>query len=406
LATLGTKAEMMAHYALYAHPIGGRLRILQESPIELEERLQEVLKENPDLIPATDLGLEPPLLVVGRESVLASGYADLVCIDRSGMLVIVEVKRGKEGDARRAIAQALDYGSDIWHEMREAVRGGREATSAFEQAVAIPYFSGPRYPDKDRPQSLREAAKGVWESMAESAGTEWWEDFQQNLESTLISGKYSYIVFAPSIPENVRTTIEYLSATANFSFAAVEVDHFADKAEGFEVYAPHAIAVPPPPPPPGPRRTVHIRREQWLDTLLSEGARSFFEALTADLEAVAGVELVYTEAGYFGIGLTRQWGGRPFKAWLSDSYSAGSGRALFGRDVLRLGYSWGTPEPLSRALDPWIDRLLKDFGGQDMRATQSRYARWDVPDSRLNAKEIAEAITETVQIVMGVPEPD
>lgn len=406
MATLGTKAKMMAHYALYAHPIGGRLRILEESPIELEERLQEVLKENPDLMPATDLGLEPPLLVVGRESVLASGYADLVCIDRNGMLVIVEVKRGKEGDARRAIAQALDYGSDIWHEMREAVRGGREAIAAFEETVAIPYFNGLRYPEKDRPQSLREAARGAWESVAESAGTDWWDSFQRNLESTLISGTYYYIVFAPSIPENVRTTIEYLSATANFSFAAVEVDHFADKAEGFEVYAPHAIAVPPPVAKPGPRPTVHIRRDQWLETLLSEGAKSFFEELTADLEAVAGVELVYTEAGYFGIGVSLQWGGRPFKAWLSDSYSAGSGRAPFRTDVLRLGYQQGTPEPLSRALDPWIDTLLEDFAGQQMRATQSRYARWDVPDSRLNAKDIAEAIAEAARILMAVAEPD
>lgn len=396
----------MARYALYAHPIGGRLGILQESPIELEERLQEVLKENPDLIPATDLGLEPPLLVVGRESALASGYADLVCIDRNGMLVIVEVKRGKEGDARRAIAQALDYGSDIWHEMREAIRGGREAIAAFEETVAIPYFSGSRYPEQHRPQSLREAAKAQWESLTESPGAAWWDDFQQNLESTLISGKYSYIVFAPNVPDNVRTTIEYLSATANFSFAAVEVDHFADKAQDFEVYAPHAIAVPPPVAKPGPRPTVHIRRDQWLDTLLSEGAKSFFEKLTANLEAVAGVELVYTEAGYFGIGISRQWGGRPFKAWLSDSYSAGSGRAPFRTDVLRLGYSQGTPEVLRQALDPWINRLVSEFGGQEMRATQSRYGRWDVPDGRLNAKEIAEAITEAVRILMAVPEPD
>lgn len=394
----------MARYALYAHPIGGRLRILRESPIELEEQLQEVLKENPDLIPATDLGLQPPLLVVGRESVLAAGYADLVCIDRNGMLVIVEVKRGKEGDARRAIAQALDYGSDIWHETREAIRTNRQAIAAFEETVAPPYFSGPRYPEKERPQSLREAARGLWESTTESGEPDWWDDFERALESTLISGRYSYIVFAPGIPENVRTTIEYLSATANFSFAAVEVDHFADKAEDFEVYVPHAIAVPAPIAKPGPRPTVHVQRDQWLDSLLSEGARSFFAELTTHLGTIADVELVYTEAGYFGITVTREWEERPLKVWLSDSYSAGSGRALFSTDVLRLGYTQGTSEAFTRALDPWIDGLLKDFEGQEMRGTQARYARWDVPNSRLDAREVADRIAEAVQIVMGVPE--
>lgn len=396
----------MARYALYAHPIGGRLRILQESPIELEEQLQEVLKENPDLIPASDLGLQPPLLVVGRESTLASGYADLVCIDRTGMLVIVEVKRGKEGDARRAIAQALDYGSDIWHKMREAARAGREAITTFEETVATPYFSGPRYPEKARPQTLREAASGRWEPTEESGESDWWHNFETNLESTLASGKYFYIVFAPSIPDNVRTTIEYLSATTNFSFGAVEVDHFADKDVDFEVYVPHAIAVPPPLPLTG-RPTVHISDDQWLATLGSDEARNFFRQLITHLEGVQGVQLVHTEAGYFGITLIRAWGDGSIKLWLSDSYSGGTGRGLFApRDVLRLGYAQGTPEAFKHALDPWINRLVSEFGAQDMRATQSRYARWDVPDSRLDAGKVAEEIAEAVRIVVGVPESD
>lgn len=392
----------MVHYALYAHPKGSRLRILQESLIELEEQLQEVLKENPSLLPAADLGLLPPLLVVGRESSLTSGYADLVCVDRNGMLVIVEVKRGKEGDARRAIAQALDYGSDIWHEIRDGLRSGREAVSVFEESIAVPYFSGPRYPGGGRPHSLREAAEGLWRNGAEPA--DWWATFHGNLESTLVSGKYSYVVFAPEIPENVRTTVEYLSATTSFSFAAVEVDHFADDAEDMELYVPRAVAVPPPvtKPPTASRPTVHISRDQWLATLTSEEGRDFFQELITHLEAIPDAELVYTEAGYFGIMVSRSWVDGPMKLWLSDSYSAGSGRGLFTTDVLRLGYAQGTLESFKRALDPWIDKLVSEFGAHEMRATQSRYARWDIPDGRLNATRIAEAIKRAVETILSV----
>ncbi len=391
----------MAHYALYAHPPGTRLRILEESPIELEEQLQEVLKENPSLLPAADLGLQPPLLVVGRESSLTSGYADLVCVDRLGMLVIVEVKRGKEGDARRAIAQALDYGSDIWHEIREGLRSGREAIGVFEEGIALPYFNGPRYPDSNRPHSLREAADTLWRSASEQ--TEWWGAFQMNLESNLISGKYSYVVFAPQIPENVRTTVEYLSATTNFSFAAVEVDHFADRTEDFELYVPRAVAVPPPVTKPvASRPTVHISRDQWLATLTSEEGRDFFQKLITHLEAIPDADLVYTEAGYFGIMVSRSWVDGPVKLWLSDSYSAGSGRGLFTTDVLRLGYAQGTLESFKHALDPWIDKLVSEFGAHEMRATQSRYARWDIPDDTLNAPRIAEAIKQAVKTVLSV----
>jgi hypothetical protein len=394
----------MAHYALYAHPKGSRLRILEESLIELEEQLQEVLKENPSLLPAADLGLQSPLLVVGRESSLTSGYADLVCVDGAGMPVIVEVKRGKEGDARRAIAQALDYGSDIWHAVREGLRSGREATGVFEEAIALPYFRGERYPHSDRPGSLREAAEGLWGRADEQA--EWWEVFETNLESTLISGKYSYVVFAPQIPDNVRTTVEYLSATANFSFAAVEVDHFADASEDFELYVPRAVAVPPPiSKPPAPSRpTAHISRDQWLATLTSDTGRNFFRELTTRLEEIAGVELVFTEAGYFGVVASRPWGDGSIKLWLSDSYSAGSGRGLFTKDVLRLGYAQGTLDPFKRALDPWIDGLVSEFGAQEMRATQSRYARWDIPDDGLDAAKIAETIKQAVQTVLSVSE--
>jgi hypothetical protein len=288
--------------------------------------------------------------------------------------------------------------------MREAARAGREAVTAFEEAVAAPYFSGSRYPEKARPRTLREAASGRWEPTEESDQSDWWHNFETNLESNLASGKYFYIVFAPSIPDNVRTTIEYLSATTNFSFAAVEVDHFADKDVDFEVYVPHAIAVPPPLPVTA-RPTVHISGHQWLATLGSDEARNFFWQLITHLEDIQAVELVHTEAGYFGIILSRAWGDGSIKLWLSDSYSGGTGRGLFApRDVLRLGYAQGTPEAFKRALDPWIDRLVSQFGAQDMRATQSRYARWDVPDSRLDAGKVAEEIADAVQIVMGVPE--
>ena len=395
----------MPHYALYAHPKGSRLRILEESAIELEEQLQEVLKENPSLLPAADLGLQPPLLVVGRESSLTSGYADLVCVDPNGVLVVVEVKRGKEGDARRAIAQALDYGSDIWHETREGLKSGREAVSVFEETLALPYFSGSRYPDSDRPRSLREAAERLWSTAGES--TEWWEAFQANLESTLISGKYTYVVFAPEIPENVRTTVEYLSATTNFSFTAVEVDHFADETENFELYVPRAVAVPPPvtKPPTGSRPTVHITRDNWLGILTSQEGREFFGALIGDLETLPSIELVYTEAGYFGIMVSRPWGDSSIKLWLSDSYSAGSGRGPFAKDVLRLGYAQGTPDAFKQVLDPWIDRLISEFGGQEMRATQSRYARWDIPHGRLDPKKIADAVGQAADTVRVVPDP-
>ena len=53
-------------------------------------------------------------VVIGRESALAAGYADLVLVDESGQLCIVEVKNAGNPDTRRVVAQLLDYASSLW----------------------------------------------------------------------------------------------------------------------------------------------------------------------------------------------------------------------------------------------------------------------------------------------------
>lgn len=72
-----------------------------------EHALQEVMKANPQLIPSDDLGLDGELVVVGRETTLASGAIDLLCLAQSGDLVLIEFKTGPQNpDFRHALAQA------------------------------------------------------------------------------------------------------------------------------------------------------------------------------------------------------------------------------------------------------------------------------------------------------------
>lgn len=88
---------------------------LVEVQADNEQELQEILRENPQLVPAEDLGLIGDLLVVGRETQVASGAIDLLCLSRSGELVIIEFKTGPQNsDFRHALAQVIDYGSDLW----------------------------------------------------------------------------------------------------------------------------------------------------------------------------------------------------------------------------------------------------------------------------------------------------
>jgi hypothetical protein len=55
---------------------------------------------------------QPSLAVVGREVHLGSGYADLLAVETSGRLAIIEVKLARNAEARRAVvSQVLAYAS-------------------------------------------------------------------------------------------------------------------------------------------------------------------------------------------------------------------------------------------------------------------------------------------------------
>ena len=54
--------------------------------------------------------LDPDLLVIGRQVPTGfGGTVDLLCLDPTGALVVVELKKGKT--PREVTAQALDYAS-------------------------------------------------------------------------------------------------------------------------------------------------------------------------------------------------------------------------------------------------------------------------------------------------------
>jgi hypothetical protein len=77
----------------------GRDALVEEAELMAEKDLHDVLSRYPALVPAEDLDMGP-IVVVGRESGLASGYADLVLLDRSAQVCLVEVKKEGNPDTR------------------------------------------------------------------------------------------------------------------------------------------------------------------------------------------------------------------------------------------------------------------------------------------------------------------
>lgn len=77
----------------------GQQPILVESLADDEAQLQELVKENPDLLPIEEFGLSGPIMVVGRETTLPCGAERLT----------TAIPREKDAFLRRTSRSAISW---------------------------------------------------------------------------------------------------------------------------------------------------------------------------------------------------------------------------------------------------------------------------------------------------------
>ncbi|MFC1737952.1 endonuclease NucS domain-containing protein [Planctomycetota bacterium] len=90
-------------------------QIVDGNLVEIETSLAKENRTEPyDLeqwIASNPKVLSPDIRIIGRQTMTKSGPMDFLAIDKSGNLVVIELKRDKL--PREALAQAIDYSSDI-----------------------------------------------------------------------------------------------------------------------------------------------------------------------------------------------------------------------------------------------------------------------------------------------------
>jgi hypothetical protein len=124
---------------------------------ETEQRLEELLVASPDV-------LMPELTLVGRQVPTGGGPLDLIGIDQDGRLVLFELKRGTL--TRDAVAQILDYGSDLQLREPEDIAILVQENSGRNGVERIPDFADwyqGEFPDVDEmpPVGLRMVLVGL-----------------------------------------------------------------------------------------------------------------------------------------------------------------------------------------------------------------------------------------------------
>ena len=202
--------------AIWGSGPDGRWRVLEPVGYPAEAALHELVEEAPQMLP---LAGSPRLTVLGREVRLGNGYADLIAVESTGRLVVIEVKLAANSESRRAvIAQVLSYAG---------------------------YLQG-LDPDQLESQILRDKLP-VGESVLSlvRAGDQQnivdAEEFRDGLARSLAEGAFRLVIVLDSAPEELVQVAGYLrSVTDKIDIDLVTVTAY--DVGGSQVLAPQRIA--------------------------------------------------------------------------------------------------------------------------------------------------------------------
>src|SRR6202162_1664753 len=184
------QSKMAEEAKLWRIDAGSALREIPRSRLDLESRLEGWLEKDISI-------LDPELLVVGRQVQTIGGPIDLLCLSRSGDLVVVELKRDKT--PREVTAQALDYGS--W---------AKDVSAERITEIAAEYLHGP-----------------LDETFARR--------FSEELPETL-GEKHRLLIVGSEIDPRSERIIRYLSGTFGVNINAATFRYFKEP-DGRELLA-------------------------------------------------------------------------------------------------------------------------------------------------------------------------
>lgn len=242
---------------------GGHLREIQRRPLDVEARLESWL--------ASDISvLDPGLLVIGRQVPTDfGGFIDLLCLDRVGDIVVVELKRDKT--PREITAQVLDYGAWIHELSNDGVTG-----------IADEYLR-------------RTSQARLDDAFRERFGTEL---------PDVLNEDHSLLVVGSVIDASSERIIRYLSDAHGVKINAVTFTYFADPS-GHEHIARVFLIQPEEVDQRSAQKGASKRRsnlslEQLEETADQKGVGDVYRQLVRGLQAIARPYALKTLLSFYG----------------------------------------------------------------------------------------------------------
>lgn len=167
-------------------------RLMAPSGFPDEAALHGLVEQAPHILP---LAGGPRLVVLGREVLLGGNWADLIAVEPSGRLAIVEIKLAKNAEARRAvIAQILTYAAYL---------RGMDSTT-LERDILGTHLQKRGY------ENLAQAVADVDQEGGFEA-----EIFATTLAKSLGEGRFRLVLILDEAPPELVRLVGYLGAVTD-----------------------------------------------------------------------------------------------------------------------------------------------------------------------------------------------
>ncbi len=367
---------------------GEGLEPMEEEPFDLEDTLQALIAEHPELIDGEQVRPGDPRrwILVKREQGIAETAGagalwavDLLLIDQDAMPTLVEVKRGSNSEIRRTVVgQMLEYAA---HARRNwtvnEIRQNFEATETNH--------------GRDTDETLRELLgleenRDEEEEPEDDALGERVDDFWDRVATNLAASRLRLLFVADEVPDPLAQVVEFLNEQMpSVEVMAVEIKQFRGRSS--QTLVPRVIgrtAGGPSKSTAGPKQKM--TRELFMEQLPTGEARTAAEQLFD----VARDNRATFEWGSVGVSVRCKcslWNQPVTVAWFSPPNKLGWMRTKnfsFGAALFDLeGYDPQPPERLISLLEQWANQFRDEIFAQDVSSSGVR--AWAIhPDDMVN----------------------
>jgi hypothetical protein len=162
---------------------------LEPSPYDLEATLHERVAMTPEMLP---LSGQPRLVTIGSEVPIGNNAMDVLLVESTGRLVVLEVKLAKNSEARRAVvSQALSYAAYLKGMTRDTL----------EKKIVRPFLG----------RNSADSIAGLVEASLQSGAVDR-AAFNARLDRSLEEGDFRIVYVLDSAPDELVRLVGYLES--------------------------------------------------------------------------------------------------------------------------------------------------------------------------------------------------